>query len=175
MQRILVIGCGGAGKSTLSRQLGARLGLPVLHLDAFYWRPGWVESGSEDWARQVAELISREAWVMDGNFASSLPERLAACDSVVFLDMPRWRCLWRVFWRVLRHHGEVRPDMAEGCPEQLDWTFVRWVWNFPRDVRPRLLELLAQAEAGGTPVFRLRTPLQVRRFLQSLPDQRGSE
>lgn len=175
MQRILVIGCGGAGKSTLSRQLGARLGLPVLHLDAFYWRPGWVESGSGDWARQVAELIRREAWVMDGNFAGSLPERLAACDSVVFLDMPRWRCLWRVFWRVLRHHGEVRPDMAEGCPEQLDWTFVRWVWNFPRDVRPRLLELLAQAEAGGTRVFRLRTPLQVRRFLQSLPDQRGSE
>lgn len=175
MQRILVIGCGGSGKSTLSRQLGARLGLPVLHLDAFYWRRGWVESGSEDWARQVAELISREAWVMDGNFASSLPERLAACDSVVFLDMPRWRCLWRVFWRVLRHHGEVRPDMAEGCPEQLDWTFVRWVWNFPRDVRPRLLELLARAEAGGTPVFRLGTPVQVRSFLQSLPDQRGSE
>ena len=166
MQRILVIGCGGAGKSTLSRQIGERLQLPVLHLDAHYWQPGWIEPNREDWAQTVAALTARDAWVMDGNYSGTLPMRLAACDRVVFLDLPRWRCLWRVCRRSLTYRGRTRPDMAEGCPERLEWAFFKWIWQFPRQTRPRLEAMLAQVQ--GKQVIRLRSPGEVRGFLREL-------
>lgn len=93
MQRIAVIGCGGAGKTTLANALARRLGLPVLHVDGFYWqdRPGLgqVESTPEQWRRIHAELISGERWVIDGMKVGVLPARLAAADTVVFSTFPR--------------------------------------------------------------------------------------
>lgn len=112
MKRVLVIGCGGAGKSTFARQLGARLQLPVIHLDAHYWRPGWVEPSKSEWATTVDGLLAGEAWVMDGNYGGTLPTRLAVCDCVVFIDLPRWLCIWRVLRRALRYRGETRRTWA---------------------------------------------------------------
>jgi adenylate kinase family enzyme len=142
VRRIVVIGSGGAGKSTLATQLGAALGLPVIHLDALYWRPGWVPTPEAEWRARVAELVARDAWVMDGNYGGTLDLRLAACDGVVFLDLPRWVCLGRVLRRRLRHAGRARPDMADGCPEQLTWEFLRWIWDYPRRRRPAILRRL---------------------------------
>jgi adenylate kinase family enzyme len=68
MRRVLVIGSGGAGKSTFSVALGKRLELPVIHLDAHFWRPGWVETPKPEWRERVAQLAARDAWVMDGNY-----------------------------------------------------------------------------------------------------------
>jgi adenylate kinase family enzyme len=73
MRRVLILGGSGAGKSTLARILGERTGLPVIHLDQHYWRRGWVMPTPEAWKAQVAELVTRPAWVMDGNFASTFP------------------------------------------------------------------------------------------------------
>lgn len=75
MRRVLVIGCGGAGKSTLARQLGEATGLPVIHLDAHYWRPGWVETPKETWRAAVDELIAADAWIMDGNYSGTHPSQ----------------------------------------------------------------------------------------------------
>lgn len=129
MLRVLVIGSGGSGKSTLAAQLGARLRLPVVHLDALYWRPGWVATPASGWRETVAHLVATERWVMDGNYGGTLDLRIAACDAVVLLDPPRSVCLARVVWRWLRYAGTTRPDMAPGCPEHLTWEFVRWVWD----------------------------------------------
>jgi len=166
VQRIVVIGCGGAGKSTLSRQIGERLNLPVLHLDAHYWQPGWIEPSRAAWTHTLASLTARDAWVMDGNYTGTLAQRLAACGSVVFLDISRWRCLWRVARRGLSYRGRSRPDLADGCPERLEWAFFRWIWQFPRQTRPRLEAVLAQAE--GKRLIRLRSPREVRAFLRWL-------
>lgn len=164
MRRILVIGSSGAGKSTLSRRLGALLGLEVLHLDSFYWSAGWVEMEKGPWRERVAELARREAWVMDGNYSGTLEERLAACDTVVFLDMPRRLCVWRVLWRGLRYRGQSRPDMAPGCPERPDLNFLLFVWRYPTRSRPKVLRLLSEYEAGRQ-IFHLRTPAEVEEFL----------
>lgn len=166
MQRILVIGSGGAGKSTLSRQIGARLQLPVLHLDAHYWQPGWVEPSREAWTQTVAALTATDVWVMDGNYSGTLAQRLAACDGVVFLDISRWRCLWRVARRSLTYRCRTRPDMADGCPERLEWAFFKWIWQFPHQTRPRLGAMLAHVH--GKRVIRLRSPQEVQKFLQEL-------
>lgn len=172
MQRILVIGSPGAGKSRLARRLGDRLGLPVIHLDAHYWQPGWVEPAPGQWHAQVQALLAHPAWVMDGNYSGTLPQRLQACDTVVFLDVPRWRCLWQVLWRWCRQRGRVRVDMAPGCPEKLDLEFVGFVLGYPRRSRPRVLALLEQA-AGRVAVHRLRSRRQVRAFLSALHGRGG--
>lgn len=167
MRRVLVIGSGGAGKSTFARRLGARLGLEVIHLDALYWQAGWVETPKEAWRERVGELVRREAWVMDGNYSGTLDMRLAACDAVIFLDLPRAACVWGVLKRVLTYRRGGRPDMAAGCDERLSLDFLRWIWNYPARSRPKVLKLLAE-HAGGRHVVRLRSRAEVESYLKRL-------
>ena len=162
-----MIGSGGAGKSTFAARLGAVTGLPVVHLDACYWRAGWEPTPKDEWARAVDEIASRDAWIMDGNYGGTMERRLAACDTVVFLDLPRAICLWRVTRRALRYRGRSRPDMAPGCPERLTWEFARWVWDYPRRRRPGILARL-DALAGAKRVVVLRSTREVERFLRDV-------
>lgn len=168
MRRILVIGSGGAGKSTVAVRIGERLGLPVIHLDAHFWQPGWVEPSKVEWERVVRQLIARDAWVMDGNYGGTLGLRIAAADTVVFLDLPRLLCLWRVIGRRIHYHGRSRPDMARACSERLTWEFIRWIWTYPRKRRPGILNTLRPMELEKCIVM-LRSPGEVRRFLIGLP------
>ncbi|MGH8793294.1 MAG: hypothetical protein ACRDXX_11690 [Stackebrandtia sp.] len=161
---MLVVGCCGAGKSTVARELADRLGLPLTHLDQEYWRPGWVRPEPDEWRARVAELIAEDAWIHDGNYDSTLETRLARADTVVFVDTPRRRCLWRIAKRrILRN----RADPLDDCAERIDWEFVGYVWRFPADHRVRLLEKL-NARAGRVDVVRLRTPSQIRGYLDGL-------
>jgi adenylate kinase family enzyme len=164
MHRVLVIGSGGAGKSTLAARLARRSGLPLIHLDACYWRPGWVEPPQDEWAQTVAQLIADEQWIMDGNYGGTLEQRLAAADTVVFLDLPRLLCLRRR----IRYHGRPRPDMPPGCPEQLSWQFLRWIWSYTSTRRPGILRRLSDLKPGQRTVI-LRSAGAVERFLQSIP------
>ncbi|HEX6622566.1 MAG TPA: DNA topology modulation protein [Pyrinomonadaceae bacterium] len=164
MQKILVIGSGGAGKSTFARRLGARLRLEVIHLDAHHWRPNWVGTPNDEWQEVVEELLRRDTWVMDGNYSGTLDTRLAACDTVIFLDLPRAVCLWRVLKRVIMYRKRKRPDMAEGCGERFDLEFLRWVWGYRRRSRPKVVGLLREHERAKRVVW-LRTSAEVEVFL----------
>ena len=93
MERIVIIGCGGAGKSTLARQLGEKLDLPVVHLDGIFWLPGWVEMDRDEFDRRVREEMAKEIWIIDGNYNRTMPERIARCDTVIYLDFSRIKCL----------------------------------------------------------------------------------
>jgi hypothetical protein len=77
VQRVAIVGSGGAGKSTLARELGQRLGLPVIHLDQRFWRPGWLETETEEWAATQQELAAADRWIRDGNYGATLDVRLA--------------------------------------------------------------------------------------------------
>jgi len=167
MRRVLVIGSGGAGKSTFARRLGARLGLPVEHLDASYWKPGWVETPKEEWRRRVEQLVEGDSWVIDGNYSGTLEVRLAACDTVVFLDLPRRVCIWRVLKRVLTYRDGSRPDMAEGCREKFDFEFLLWIWNYPKRTRPKVVELI-EKHSHGKKIIRLRSDAGVESFFEGI-------
>lgn len=143
MKRVLVIGSGGSGKTAVARRLAERTGLPLVHLDALYWRPGWVPTPADEWRATVQQLVTADAWIMDGNYGGTLDLRLEACDTVVFLDLPRIVCLWRVLKRQLRYLGRVRPDLPPGCRERLSWDFLAWIWTYPVRRRGDILKRLA--------------------------------
>ena len=164
MQKVLVIGSSGAGKSHFSTRLGARTGLPVIHLDQHHWRSGWTEPAKDVWRSQVEELLKGEQWIIDGNYGGTMELRLAACDTVIFLDLPRHVCTWRVLQRAIQYYGRNRPDLADGCPERIDWEFVKWTWNYPKRSRPAVLERLARV-ADKVTVVTLRSDREVERFL----------
>jgi adenylate kinase family enzyme len=107
MKRIFVIGPGGAGKSTFATQLGEILGIEVIHLDSLYWKPGWVEPPKSEWAATLEALLERDTWIVDGNYSGTLERRLAVCDAVVFLDLPRRTCIWRVLRRAARYDNST--------------------------------------------------------------------
>src|SRR5688572_32449483 len=164
MRKVLVIGSCGAGKSVFSRRLGAVTALPVIHLDRHYWRPGWVEPTKDVWRAQVEELLRGDEWIIDGNYGGTMELRLASCDTVIFLDLPRLVCTWRVLQRAIRYHGRNRPDLADGCPERIDWEFVKWTWNYPNRSSHSVLERLARVEEKVT-IITLRSDREVESFL----------
>jgi adenylate kinase family enzyme len=84
MKRILILRSGGAGKSTLARSLGKSLNIEVIHLDRFYWHPDWVETPKVQWKQVVRDLLTRETWIMDSNYSSTLDMRLEVADTVIF-------------------------------------------------------------------------------------------
>ena len=133
MQRVAVIGPGGAGKTTFARALGTKTGLDVVHLDTLFWKPGWVETPRDEWRAMQEEVVARDAWIIDGNFGATLDVRLSRADTVVFLDFPRALCLRRAVVRAIRNHG--KPTQAEGCPEGFEVEFYRWIWSYPKESR----------------------------------------
>ena len=166
MRRVLILGCSGAGKTTLSLALAERTGLPVIHLDRHYWRAGWVEPPKEEWRAEVAALTARPEWIMDGNYGGTVVERLAFADTAIVLDFSTATRLWRVVKRIAAGYGRTRPDLADGCPEQIDLAFFKYVAAFRRNQRPRLMGALKGF--GGRTVI-LSRPSEVRGFLDSLP------
>ena len=164
MERIIIIGCGGAGKSTLARQLGALTGLPVVHLDKLFWHPGWVESAKDEIDEKIMTAMEEPRWIIDGNYNRTLPKRLEFCDTVIYLDFSRFACLMGVAKRVLTSYGTVRPDMAEGCPERFDLEFLQWVWNFNKKHRERYYRLLN--ERDGIEKIVLKNRRAVKEFLK---------
>ncbi|CAH1656297.1 Adenylate kinase family enzyme [Hyphomicrobiales bacterium] len=169
-RRILILGCAGSGKSTLARQIGERLGLPVVHLDVLFWEPGWKQPDEAAFRARVAAAIAGDVWISEGNYSrQTFDLRLPRADQVIWLEMPRLLCLWRVLVRGLK--GGRRPDLPRGCEERMNWDYVeflRYVWNFNRDSRPRI-ETNLKAVGPAVPVMRLQSRADLAAYLATLP------
>ncbi len=124
-RRVLVDGMAGSGKSTFSRALSAKTGLPVIHLDVHYWKPGWVKPSEEEWRETQSRVLAGDEWIADGNDLDTLELRLARADTVVLLETPWWTCASRAFSR-----GLTKPvgEMPEGC-EDSAWRRLRDEWG----------------------------------------------
>ena len=171
MERIIIIGCGGAGKSTLARQLGEKLDIPVVHLDKLFWKPGWVQVSQEEFDALHTRELAKAKWIMDGNFDRTMAERIQYCDTAIYLDFSRFACLMGVTKRIMTTYGTVRPDMGEGCPERIDWEFLQWVWNFNKNKREKNYRLLNETE--GIEKIVLKNRRAVKKFLKSLEEEYG--
>lgn len=141
MQRVLVMGSSGSGKSTFAMRLSEITGIPFVSLDALFWKPGWVKSDRAEFQERVAEAARQPRWIMDGNFQSHLIElRRDVSDTVIWFDLPRSTCMLGILKQIARSYGQVRPEMGEGCPEKIDFEFFRYVWTYRRLQRPKLLD-----------------------------------
>ena len=167
MKRVMIIGCGGAGKSTLARQLGEKTGLPVVHLDQIWWAPGnWKHLERAEFDALLMAEIEKECWILDGNYNRTLDLRLEKADTVIYLDFNRVQCLLGWMKRVITNWGHARADMAEGCKEWFDPEFVKWIWNFNRKNRTNYYKMLHDAE--NAECYILKNRREVRRFLEQL-------
>ena len=167
MERIMIIGCGGAGKSTLARKLGEKTGLPVVHLDQIWWAPGnWQHIEREEFDERLAREMEKSRWILDGNFNCTIEARLEACDTVIYLDYPRLVCMKNWIGRVIKNWGRARADMTEGCSEWFDPDMAKWIWSFNKKNRARYYDLLGKAE--GKRIVILKSRRQAERFLDSI-------
>ena len=116
-RRVIVTGMAGSGKSTFSKALAARTGLPLIHLDLHYWKPGWVKPSDDEWRAKQGRLLAGDAWIADGNYHETLDLRLERADTVVILDTPWWVCAGRAFVRGFRR--PVGTEMPDGCDDSV--------------------------------------------------------
>lgn len=169
-RRIVVTGMAGAGKSTFSRALSARTGLPVIVLDVHFWLPGWAEPTEAEWREKQRSLLAGDDWIVEGNYHGTLDLRLERADTVVFLDPPWWICAWRALVRGVR----TRPanfKLPDGCDEfrlrrlRDEWRLAWRIWRVRRSERDRELEILSQ-RGKHVAMDVLRSKRAVREFLE---------
>ena len=169
-QRVVVTGMAGAGKSTFSRALSAKTGLPVIHLDVHFWQPGWTEPLDAAWRETQRALLAGDEWIVDGNHLDTLDLRLERADTVVFLDTPWWVCARRAFLRGIRTPPPHR-QLPAGCEQSAvrrlrdEWRLVWRVWRGRRSERERELAIV-DACGGHTVVHVLRSPRAARALLE---------
>jgi adenylate kinase family enzyme len=142
MDRIAIVGCGGSGKSTIARQLGESLDLPITHLDAIFYDGQWNPLPQEEFAAQQEKLVAGERWLIEGNYASTLPIRLAAADTVIFLDLPAYVCLWGIAQRRWRYRGGQHTQ--DGVYDHISWNFVKYILGYRDTMRPKVNDLIAE-------------------------------
>ena len=149
MKRIVLIGPGASGKSTLARQLGEITGLPVVELDKLFWQPGLVKTSRDQWVELQQRLVGADEWIMDGDLGpyDAIEVRLGAADTIVFLDFSLARCAWRALRR---------------SSERLE--FWLWLLRYRRRSRPFLLNAISE-HAPNAAVHFLREPEAVTLFV----------
>jgi adenylate kinase family enzyme len=167
MQRVLVIGCSGTGKSTFARALAGLTGLPVVHIDHLFWQANWIQVPREIYLVRLDQSVAGERWIIDGINTSTLDRRVPRADTIVWLQRSRIVCCWRIIRRVVGSYGQVRPDMAPGCPERLDWEFMKYIWRFPKVQHPRMVEALNRYDAWGRTII-LRSDAESAAFLRTV-------
>lgn len=166
MQRIMIIGCPGSGKTTLAVALAEKLGLPLVHLDVLGWRGEWEKVPRDEFDALLRDAVAEPRWVIDGNYGSTIPMRLERCDTVIYLDFPRTVSTFGVLQRVIKNRGKSRPDMGGNCPERFDFKFLKFAWRFRRENRAKYLAMLDGVHHAQKIVLHSRR--EVTTFLASL-------
>ena len=161
-RRVMIIGPCGAGKSTASHEIARLFDLPLFHMDRLNWKPGWVESETEELRARVAEVAAQDLWVIEGNYGGTMELRLPRADIVLYLDFPIPLCLLRIVRRYIQFRGRSRPDLSEGCDERLDPAFLWYVARWNSGPRPRTEAKLAGYEDK---IVRLTSPRQLDQWI----------
>ncbi|MEH6987680.1 topology modulation protein [Cytobacillus firmus] len=169
MKRVMVIGASaGAGKSTFARKLGEKTGIEVHHLDVLYWKPGWVESGLQEFSDAQCEIVKKKQWIIEGNYSNTFEIRAAACDTVIYLELPLYLCLYRVLKRWAINLGKTRPDMAAGCREKMDWKFIKFIVTTYGPRKKKMAERLDRFDSEGKKVVLLTNKADIDSYIDDL-------
>lgn len=151
MQRVMIIGCPGAGKSTFARALAEKTGLPLIHLDLIWHKPDRTHISRDEFDLRLAEILAEDRWIIDGHYSRTLAPRFEACDTLFWLDLPLEECLAGVRARI----GQPRPDMPWQETKE-DPEFTECVRAFDGENRPQVETMLANAKNKDIRILRSR-------------------
>lgn len=152
--KVLIVGCGGAGKSTLAVEMGKRFGLSIVHLDKLWWLPNWQNRSEQDFDIMLVDELVKNDWIIEGNYFRTFAMRLKYADFCIYLDYDTELCVQSVYERAQKYKGTTRPDMADGCTEHIDDEFKNWITSFKENVRP---SMLSELKTGATPYIIFQT------------------
>ena len=147
--RILVLGTPGSGKSTLARKLSISLKTKAIHLDKYFWLPGWVETASDVWDLKLNKILNEESWVIDGNYINSLTKRIKFATHIVYLDIPWYKSIYRIILRMFKYRNTTRPDMNAECQERLNFEFIQfllWAIKFNFTYKKNIINILSDTD-----------------------------
>lgn len=159
MEKVIVIGCPGSGKSTFARRLRDLTGLPLFYLDQIWHKPDKTNVTADEFDSTLAKILQKDRWIVDGNYIRTLETRLKECDTVFFLDFPVAVCIQGVESRI----GKRREDMP-WIEEEFEEAFRQWILDFPKESRPRILDALERCRNEKT-VFIFQTREEIQEYL----------
>ena len=166
----MVIGISaGVGKSTFTRRLGVAKNIKVFHLDTFYWKPNWVEAPLEEFIKAQQEIVNQDQWIIEGNYNTTFENRVEHADTIIYLELPLYVCLYRVVKRRIMNNGKTRSDMGKECKEKIDWEFIKFIITtyYPR--KKKMSERFHGLQSlGSTDIITLKSKKEIKLFLDNL-------
>ena len=171
MDRIMIFGFSGGGKSTLARKMGEILDIEPTHFDRLHWLPGWVESTRDYKREMIKPVLERDRWIIEGNYHHIYwNERLEKADTIIFIDVNRFTCIYQDWKRSLMYKGKTRPDMGEGCTEKFDLEFAKWVFFKGRKKRRENIRMMKYLKNNGKDTYILKSRKDINKFLEGLSE-----
>ena len=157
MNKILVLGNSGAGKSSFTSLLAKKLNIDYLHLDKIVYKYNWDSPCFDDLRYEVDNFITKEKWIMDGNFLNNSLNRFQECDTIYFLDINRFVCLISVLKRNKKYKGKQRESRSDFCDEKITFSYLKWVFfDFYRTSRKEIKKILIENSNKKVIVFKNR-------------------
>lgn len=156
--KISIIGGSGTGKTTLSRNLGKVLNLPVYHIDAIQYFENWERRNNEDRDRIILEKLSENKWIIDGSYRATLQQRLANADLIIYLDYSSFAQVKGAIGRYIKNHGKEKPEIP-GCKEEMSWDFFMFVLKWRKNKRDEIMEKVNKLDASKVLIFKNRRQL----------------
>lgn len=161
IQRIMIIGRSGSGKSTFGVKLSKIVNIPIFHLDKYFFESNWVERNYQEFLSSQIEIASNLNWIIDGNSTRSYEVRYKRADLCLYFNFPRWLCYWRVFKRLFNKNPKI-DDRAPNCQETVRWSLLKYMWGFESRVNP-ILQLL-QSKYPHVPIIELQSDKDVSKL-----------
>lgn len=157
-KKIAVIGGSGAGKTTLTTNLARDLNLPVMHIDGVHHLANWKIRDTEERDKIILEKMNSYSWIMDGTYTSTLEERVKSADLVIYLDYSSFAQVIGVLKRYCKNPGKEKPEIP-GCQEKMSWKFLKWVWNWRKTKRDKVLNTITKVDNKKVLIFKNRRSL----------------
>lgn len=173
VKKIAVIGCSGSGKTYVSFKLAAKLKLPIYHLDQYAWKPGWEKVDFEELSRVHHDLCQKDSWIIEGIYFKLLHERIEAADAIIFLNMPRYICIYNVIKRAIINHGMITPGNPEGCHQKIFSfkfiEFLQWIWLFNDKHQQKIFDALNLVQ-NSKHIYILKSMQEVNDFILKIEE-----
>lgn len=168
MNKVIVIGNCGSGKSTFSVALASATKLPLVHLDKLGWRANFERVPKNEFDETLTNELNKEKWIIDGNYNRTIKQRLEKCDTVFYFDLPTHVCLYSVIKRYFMYKNSPRPDMAENCKDKIDLSFYWFICTYKIKHNKRIRTMINQAKSNGVKVIIFKSRKQVNEYIKEI-------